>query len=249
LLSTKTAVVTGAAKGIGHEVAKVLAARGATVIACSRNLAAVEDAIRGIGGKTFTEELNVESQKSVDGFVRKIRNEHNRIDILVNAAGYPFDATLWHKKFDQVTDEELQAILNVDLLGNFRLTKAVIPTMVRGGGGVIVNLASTPALSGHTEGAPYSAAKAALVALTKHIALEYGLNNIRAYALALGNIATDATFKSITVEERENAAGENAMRRWGKPVEVATAIAALVSGDFSFSTGSTIVLDGGAVLL
>lgn len=249
MLSSKIAVVTGAAKGMGREVAKVLAARGATVIACSRSLTTVQGALTEIGPSAVAEELDVESEKSVDDFVKKMTIEHSRIDILVNAAGYPFDAALWHKKFDQVTNEEFQRVLSVDLLGNFRLMRKVIPVMIKGGGGVIVNFASTPALSGHVEGAPYSAAKAGLIALTKHIALEYGLNNIRAYALALGNIATDATFNSMTKEQRASAAEENAMRRWGRPVEVANAIASLVGNDFSFSTGSTIVLDGGTVLL
>jgi 3-oxoacyl-[acyl-carrier protein] reductase len=85
--------------------------------------------------------------------------------------------------------------------------------------------------------------------MTKHIALEYGQRNIRAYTLALGNIASEATYGSMTPAERKKAAKENAMKRWGDPREVATIAASIASDDFAFATGNTIVIDGGTVLL
>jgi 3-oxoacyl-[acyl-carrier protein] reductase len=114
---------------------------------------------------------------------------------------------------------------------------------------VIINIASTPAIVGHMAGAPYSIAKSGVIAITKHIALEYGEKNIRAYTLALGNISTEATFASMTVTERKKAAMENSMKRWGDPREVATIAASMASEDFAFATGNTIVIDGGTVLL
>jgi 3-oxoacyl-[acyl-carrier protein] reductase len=116
-------------------------------------------------------------------------------------------------------------------------------------GGVIINIASTPAVAGHTSGAPYSIAKSGVIAITKHIALEYGDKNIRAYTLALGNISTEATFGSMTLTERKKAAMENSMKRWGDPREVAAIAANVASQDFSFATGNTIVIDGGTVML
>jgi 3-oxoacyl-[acyl-carrier protein] reductase len=104
-------------------------------------------------------------------------------------------------------------------------------------------------VSGHTEGAPYTVAKAGVIAITKHIALEYGDKNIRAYTLALGNISSEATFSTMTVTERKKAAMENSMKRWGDPQEVAMVAASVASDDFSFATGNTIVIDGGTVLL
>jgi 3-oxoacyl-[acyl-carrier protein] reductase len=121
--------------------------------------------------------------------------------------------------------------------------------MVRKKSGVIISISSTPAIAGHVEGAPYTLAKAGIIAMTKHVALEYGNRGIRAYSLALGNIATNATFDSMDEKARREAAQENAMKRWGKPREVARVAASLAGEDFSFATGNTIVIDGGAVLL
>jgi NAD(P)-dependent dehydrogenase (short-subunit alcohol dehydrogenase family) len=91
-------------------------------------------------------------------------------------------------------------------------------------------------------------AKAAVIALTKHIAREYGTNKIRAYTLLLGNIATEATYNSMTEEERLRGAQEASMKRWGKPEEVARVAACVASDNFSFATGNTIVIDGGAII-
>jgi NAD(P)-dependent dehydrogenase (short-subunit alcohol dehydrogenase family) len=116
-------------------------------------------------------------------------------------------------------------------------------------GGVISNIASTPAVAGHSAGAPYSIAKSSVIATTKHIALEYGDKNIRAYTLALGNISTEATFSSMTLTERKKAAMENSMKKWGDPREVAIIAANVASKDSSFATGNTIVIDGGTVII
>jgi 3-oxoacyl-[acyl-carrier protein] reductase len=114
---------------------------------------------------------------------------------------------------------------------------------------VIINITSTPAISEYTGGAPYSVAKAGVIAITKHIALEYDDRNIRAYTLALGNISTEATFSSITVTERKRVAMENLMKRWGYPREIGRMAASVANEDFKFATGNTIVTDCGTVLL
>lgn len=249
MLKGKVAVVTGATRGIGFETAKELAARGATVLVCSRDIAGAQKAARHIGRKALAASVDITNAKSVSAFVKKAVAEYRGIDILVNNAGYPFDSQIWYKKMHKVDDDELDAVLAVDLKGTFRITKAVLPVMARRKGGVIVSISSTPAISGYSEGAPYSLAKAGLLAMTKHIALEYGKDNMRAYTLALGNIATDATFNSMSARARKKAAQESAMKRWGRPEEVAKVIAALASDDFSFATGNTIVVDGGTVFL
>ncbi len=246
MLKDKVAIVTGASKGIGFEIAKEFAARGATVIVCSRSMADAEKSAGLIKGKVYPEQLDVTSQPAVAKFMRHMLERHRRIDILINNAGYPFDRKMWFKKFHEVTEEEVDRVINVDLKGTFRLSRAAIPLMLKGGG-VIISISSTPAISGHTEGAPYSIAKAGIIAMTKHIALEYG--NIRAYTLALGNISSEATFNSMTPAEKKKAAAENSMRRWGYPKEVASVAASLADDSFSFATGNTIVIDGGAVLL
>jgi 3-oxoacyl-[acyl-carrier protein] reductase len=255
LLKDKIAIVSGASRGLGFEISKQLAKRGATVIICSRSLARAENSASRIRGKTYPERLEVSNAQGVAEFMCRMAERHKHIDILINNAGYPFDRMIWNKRFHEVTEEDLEKVIDTDLKGTFRLSQAAIPFMIknvsssRGTGGVIINIASTPAIVGHMAGAPYSIAKSGVIAITKHIALEYGDKNIRAYTLALGNISTEATFASMTVTERKKAAMENSMKRWGNPREVATIAAGMASEDFAFATGNTIVIDGGTVLL
>jgi 3-oxoacyl-[acyl-carrier protein] reductase len=256
LLKDKVAVVTGSTRGIGFAIAKEFAENNsATTIVCSRIKEQAERAIKQISsGKVFAAEIDVTSDISVNKFIQQTLSKFGRIDILVNNAGYPFDNNIWYKRFHEVTDEELQKIIEVDLKGSVRLSRAVISSMLQkntnenGGGVVIINISSTPAIAGHIQGAPYTIAKAANIALTKCIAMEYGSNNIRSYTIALGNIATLATYDSMTEEDRKKAAEENTMKRWGRPEEVAKIAACIASDSFSFATGNTIVIDGGTVL-
>jgi len=249
VLKGKVAIVTGASKGIGFEIAKEMAARGASVIVCSRKLPSAEKSASLIKGKAYPEKLDVTDALGVTKFVRHVIERHGHIDILVNNAGYPFDRKIWIKRFHEVAEEEISRVIQVDLMGTLRLCQATVPHMIKAGGGVIINIASTPAVSGHAEGAPYTIAKAGVIAIAKHIAMEYGDKNIRAYSLALGNISSEATYASMTVTERRKAAMENSMKRWGDPSEVAKIAASVAGGDFAFATGNTIVIDGGTVLL
>ncbi len=247
MLKSKVALVTGSAKGIGFEIAREFALRAAKVIICSRRLKDAQASAARIPNADAAE-LDITDDSSVERLASKLSADYGRLDILVNNAGYPFDRKIWYKEFHKVDDDEFKDVLAVDLRGSFRITRAVIPLMIKKGG-VIINVSSTPAVSGHTEGAAYTMAKSALIAMTKHIALEYGKKNIRAYTLALGNIASEATFNSMTPAERKKAANENAMKRWGRPEEVAKVAACIASDDFSFATGNTIIIDGGTVLL
>ena len=179
LLADKVAVVTGSTKGIGFSISKEFAENnGATVIVCSRNEEQADRAIKQINGKVFAPALDVTDNSSVQKFMQQILSVHDRIDILVNNAGYPFDREIWYKRFHEVTDEEQEKIIEVDLKGSIRLSKAVIRSMLQNvlnrNGGVIINISSTPAIAGHIEGSPYTIAKAGNIALTKCIALEYG---------------------------------------------------------------------------
>ena len=247
MLRGRLAVITGATGGIGLETARKFVERGATVLVCSRNLDRARKASEEIGRGAIPEELDIASGDSVSHFIKKVTREFHTLDILVNNAGYPFDRKIWYKEFHKVSDDELKRVADVDFVGTVRISKACIPLMMKRGG-VIISISSTPAVAGHTEGAPYTLAKSAIIAMTKHIALEYGKKNIRAFALALGNIATEATFNSMTAPERKKAANENAIKRWGHPEEIASVIASIASDDFAFATGNTIIVDGGTVL-
>ena len=263
-LLDKVAIVTGSSKGIGFEIAKEFSERGAIVIVCSRNLHQSKTAASKIIGTAHALEVDVTKESSVKKFISAVMNRYQKIDILVNNSGYPFDDTIWNKNIHEGSSDELERIINVDLLGSIRLCRAVLPVMLqdssnefqsknktggRGMGGVIINISSTPAISGRVGGFPYSIAKSGNITLTKCIAKEYSRFGIRAYTLALGNIATPATLDSMTEQIIIKAAVESPMKRWGKPNEVAKIAASLADDDFSYATGNTIVIDGGTVLI
>ncbi len=251
-LKGKVAVVTGSTIGIDFAISKEFAENNdATVIVCSRSKQSAVKSAEEIKGKTFAAEIDVTNSSSIKRFLQQIVSDHERIDILINNAGYPFDRKIWYKKFHEITDDEVDRIIEVDLKGSVHLSMAVLHSMLQNNleEWVIINISSTPAIAGHIEGASYTIAKAANIALTKCILLEYGGKNIRAYTLALDNIATLAKYYSMNENDRNKAAEEPSMRRWGRPEEVAKVAACIASDNFSFATGNTIVIDGGTVLL
>ena len=252
-LKGKVAVVTGSTRGIGFAISKEFAENNdATVIVCSRSKQSAVKSAEKIKGKTFAAEIGgVTNSSSIERFLQQILSDHKRIDILINNAGYPFDREIWYKKIHEITDDEVDRIIDADLKGSVRYQGQlyIICCRMISKRGVIINISSTPAIAGYTKGAPYTIAKAANIALTKCIAMEYGSKNIRAYTLALGNIATLETYYSMNKNDRNKAAEEPSMKRGGRPEEVAKVVACIASCNFSFVTGITIVIDGGTVLL
>ena len=292
-LKDKVVIVTGSSKGIGFEIAREFSeSKGAHVVVCSRSLEQSRLAAKKIKGSTLALEVDVTNESSVKKFIEKIIEKYDKINVLVNNSGYPYDENIWNKQFHEGTTDELWKIIDVDLIGAVRLSRAVIPHMLNSlvnqstqngfenkkefksdekgidvheletvslnnhkasdqtnSGGVIITISSTPAISGRIGGFPYTIAKAGNISLTKCIAKEYGNSNIRAYSLALGNIATKATYEAITQEVRIEAAQEAPMKRWGKPAKVAKVATCIADDNFSFATGNTIVIDGGTVLL
>ena len=213
----KVAVVTGSTRVIDFAISKEFAENNnAIVIVCSRSKQSAVKSAEEIKGKTFAAEIDVTNRSSIKRFLQQIVSDHERIDILINNAGYSFDRKIWYKKFHEVTDDEVDRIIEVDLKGSTRLSMAVLHSMLQNNPeeGVIINISSTPAIAGHIEGASYTIAKAANIALTKCIVLEYSDKNIRAYTLALDNIATLAKYYSMNENDRNKAAEEPSMRRW-----------------------------------
>ena len=248
-LNRKIAIVTGGTAGLGLAIARELASNGATVIITSRKKSKLKKACRSDDMNFYGFQLDVSKNNSIIKFIENISEVFSTVDILVNNAGFPFERKVWFKKLHDVSDQELMNILQVDLIGSFRITKEILKIMIKKRRGVIINIASTPAISGHICGSPYSIAKAGLISLTKHISSEYGQYNIRSYSIGLGDIYTDSMCKSLSRNEIVKAKSENAMKRLGRPEEIAKSIVSLASGDFSFSTGITIVVDGGKVII
>src|SRR5688572_29741281 len=256
-LENKNILISGSSRGIGYEMAKYFAEIcGSLVIVCSRHIENAKKVSEIINGKTYAIELDVTNTNNINYCIDDIKKNFGKIDILINNAGYRFDKELWYKKLHEIEIAHFMDILNVDLMGSIRLAKAVISQMVKKdnvinnkNGRVIINISSTPALSGHTEGSPYTIAKSGVIGLTKHIAREYGIYNIRAYTLALGNISTDATYYSMDEKHRSRAEEETSLKRWGCPDEVAKIASHIASDDFSYSTGNTIIIDGGTIMV
>lgn len=255
-LEDKNILISGSSRGIGYEMAKYFAEIcGSMVIVCSRHLENAKKVSEIINGKTYPIELDVTNINNINYSIDDILGKFGKIDILINNAGYRFDKKIWYKKLHEIENDRFMEIINVDLMGSVRLSKAVIKQMIKNEndntkkGGVIINISSTPALSGHIEGSPYTIAKSGVIGLTKHIAREYGIYNIRAYTLALGNISTDATYFSMDNKHKSIAEEETSLKRWGKPDEVAKIASHLASNDFSYSTGNTIIIDGGTIMI
>ena len=241
--------MTGAAGGLGLEIARELAANGARVIITSRrksNLKKVDNLIRN---NCYGFQLDISKRKSLKEFIGNITKKFDSVDILINNAGFPFERRIWFKNVHAVSEMDLINILKVDLIGSFCMTKEILKLMIKQKRGVIINIVSTPAISGHIYGSPYSIAKAGLISLAKHIALEYGKYNIRSYSVALGDVYTDAMAKSLSRNDINKAKKENIMRRFGRPEEVAKSIVSIAGVNFSFSTGNTIIIDGGKLII
>lgn len=248
-LDGKIGIVTGGTGGLGLEIARELARNGATVIVTSTKKSKLKEVCNLIDKDCYGFQLDVSKKKSLIGFIKNISKQFNNVDILINNAGFPFVRKIWFKNIHDISERELMNILEVDLIGSFRITKEILKLMIKRRNGVIINITSTPAISGHICGSPYSIAKAGLISLTKHIALEYGRYNIRSYSVALGDIDTDAMRRSLSKSEIVKAKNENTMKRLGRPEEVAKTIVCLAGGNFSFSTGNTIIIDGGKVII
>ncbi len=256
-LENQNILISGSSRGIGYEMAKYFAEIcGSMVIVCSRHIENAKKVSEIINGKTYAIGLDVTNTNNINYCIDDILKKFGKIDILINNAGYRFDKELWYKKFHEIEEDRFMEIINVDLMGSLRLSKAVITQMIKcenvnknKRGGVIINISSTPALSGHFEGSPYTIAKSGVIGLTKHIAREYGIYNIRAYTLALGNISTDATYYSMDDKHKSRAQEETSLKRWGKPEEIAKIVSHLASDDFSYSTGNTIIIDGGTIMI
>jgi 3-oxoacyl-[acyl-carrier protein] reductase len=252
LLSERVAVITGSTKGNGRAMANIYSEQGANVVVTGRDQEEAQNVADELSKEYQTNplglKLDVTSVTEVREMVDKIRHKYGRIDVLVNNAGYPIKDDLWDVSFDQISDEVLERVLNVDTVGTYRCCREVLPLMVEKRRGVIINISSTPAISGYIKGAPYTVAKAANLGITKHIAAEFGKYGIRCNAIAPGTIATQRNWERLTTEQRVDIVSSIPLGRAGKPEEIA-GIALMLASDYSsFVSGQIIVVDGGETI-
>ncbi len=253
MLQGKRALITGASRGMGRAISLAFAENGADVCLVARKGIEVEALAQEIvakgRSKAFALQGDVSDPIQGGNIAARAIEALGGIDALVCTAGYPFDAGLWNKSLHELVEEDFLKVFNTDLLGSFRVAKGVIPQMIQQKKGVIILFSSTPAISGYNKGGPYTVTKSAVRGLAKEIASEYGEHNVRAYAVAPGNIKTDSTFNNLSKEDQVSLGQEAPMKRWGDPDEVARVCVVLASDNMSFVTGQTIVVDGGTVML
>lgn len=243
-LSGKTALVTGASRGIGATVALELSACGATVAVnyypgMDESAQALVAQIESAGGRAIAIAADVTVTDQVNAMVGTMMSELGSIDILVNNAGITRDGLLV-----RMSDEDWNAVISTNLTGVFLVTRAAAKHMMKARTGSIVNVASVVGLGGNAGQANYSAAKAGVIGLTKTTARELASRGVRANAVAPGFIDTEMTAR-LPEAVRESARAEIAMGRFGSPQDVARAIAFLASDDAGYITGQVLAIDGG----
>ena len=252
-LTGKVAIVTGAGSGIGEEIALVFARQGARVEVLDVDEAAANRTatrIREAGGDAFASRADVGAAADVESAFRGIEARRGRVDILVNNAGIAHVGDVEH-----AAEEDLDRLYRVNVKGLFLCTRAALPVMLRGGGGVILNLASIAGLIGVPERFAYTMTKGAVLAMTKSIAVDYMKKNVRCNCICPARVHTPfvdgyvkRNYPGREAEMYRQLAEYQPLGRMGNPQEVAALALYLCSDEASFITGQAYPIDGGVLV-
>lgn len=242
-LQGKTALITGASRGIGHAIARKFATEGADIVlthlASDAQGQTLAEELRVLGGKVSVYRSDAANFVAVESLVREVVREFGRLDVLVNNAGITRDSLLLRMD-EQAWDE----VLHVNLKSCFNTVRAATSTFLKQRSGVIINISSVVGIKGNAGQANYAASKAGIIGFTKSVALELGSRNIRANAIAPGFIETTMT-KDLSEATKKDWERGIPLRRMGLPEDVANCALFLASEASSYITGQVIQVDGG----
>ena len=243
LLENKTAIITGASRGIGRGIAIELAKQGANVAFTFNSsveaATALENELKAFGISAKGYQSNAANFDAAQELVKNVLEEFGTIDILVNNAGITKDNLLM-----RISEEDFDSVIEVNLKSVFNLTKAVIRPMMKQRNGSIINISSVVGLKGNAGQANYAASKAGIIGFSKSVALELGSRNVRSNVIAPGFIETEMTDK---LDEKVVQGWRDSipLKRGGQPEDIANSCVFLASDMSSYITGQTLSVDGG----
>ncbi len=238
-LADRVALVTGAAQGIGWSIARQLAGCGASVVLADVDADKAQEAAKTLGKRTLGLAMNVTSSEAVAAGIERVMAEFGRLDVLVNNAGITRDGLLIRMK-----DEDWDRVMDVNLNGTFRCTKAALGVMIKQRRGRIISIASVVGVMGNAGQANYAASKAAIIGFTKSVAREYANRGITANAVAPGFIKTAMT-DQLSEEVQTRLREQIPLARLGTPEDVAHAVTFLASDAAAYITGQVVHVNGG----
>ncbi|PXW92561.1 3-oxoacyl-[acyl-carrier-protein] reductase [Streptohalobacillus salinus] len=243
---SKVAIITGASRGIGREVALTLANDGYQVVinyqGNKEKAEAVAEEVSTLGGQALVVQADVSNSDQVKAMVKQTIDTFGSVDVLVNNAGITRDNLLMRMK-----ESEFDDVIDINLKGVFLCMKAVTRQMMKQKAGVIINMSSVVGLTGNPGQLNYVAAKSGVVGMTKTAAKELAARNIRVNAVAPGFITTDMT-DQLDQETKDNLLSHIPLHRLGEPKDIAQAVRFLASDAASYITGQTLSVDGGMAI-